>query len=72
MITNCHLCGEPLAHLEQLLAETSGGVQCRRCWSRITAGPRSATARGIVPGNPSIPSSARPARRDRHSSRRAA
>jgi hypothetical protein len=44
MITNCHVCGEPLSHLEQMLAESGGGVQCRHCWRKVEGGRRRESA----------------------------
>lgn len=40
MITNCPVCGEPLSHLEQVLAESGSGVQCRHCWRKVGSGGR--------------------------------
>lgn len=44
MITNCHVCGEPLSHLEQVLAETGTGVQCRHCWRKVQGSRRRESA----------------------------
>lgn len=38
MNATCPVCGAPLSQIEQFLAETTAGVQCRNCWTHIHAG----------------------------------
>lgn len=49
---NCSVCGRPLSVLEEVLAATETGTQCRSCWKSLRRmKPRPAVAvRASQPG----------------------
>lgn len=48
----CPICGRPLSLLEETLAATETGAQCRNCWKflrRLTRAPRAAKVTALRP-----------------------